>query len=1044
MSIIAVLVLFVVLPFVANATQMPVIERLGIEQGLSQSIVYGVLQDHQGFLWICTRDGLNRYDGYDFTVYRHNPFDTSSLPWTAVNAIAEDMEGNLWLAVGRGLCKFERRTARFIRYPLEKVVGHTSIIGAVPVMRGDGRGNIWVGGERGLIRIDTRTGAAARYLADKHSAQMLCNDTIISLLVDRSGTLWVGSYGPYLHRFDADRGTFTRIDLGVENPAHIHVVGEDRRKKIWCGIYTHAGGYVLALVDPATGAIVRKIVDPGKRFYAFGSRIAAVCLDSLDGLWMKITSGGRTRGAEHASLVRVPLDDAGEEMVVVGPSPRTLGRVISSITCDRTGIVWVGTDEGVTKLILERPRFRTYRSDESDPMSLGNNHIRGIHKDRRGNLWVGSDNGLNRFDRRTGSWSRYLYDWKNPHSISANTANVIFEDTDGTLLVGTNLGVNIYNSGTNTFSRAYDIRPYLMQVWSFCRDSAGMLWIGTLGEGIFVFDRGGALVRHFGPEDNGLGGLQNEVVWDIHLDRYGMLWIGTSAGLYQWLPDQGRFRKLGVYPDDPRGLSDKNVCAIMEDRSGGLWFTTYGGGLNRYDRVTGAFTPITTRDGLPSNVLYGTLMDNRGRLWISSGAGIAVYDPATGACRTYTAGDGLQSNEFSFKAFHQTDDGEMFFGGARGLTAFHPESLAIDRGPVPMAITEFRVFDGVRRRELAEIDTIVIDHDQSYISFGFTAIEYANPANIRYAYRLVGLDDAWIDCGNRRYASFTNLDPGTYTFMVKATNSDGVWNSEPRSVVLRVVPPFWMTWWFRITAAVMVIGAVVGLFYMRMRAIRTRELLRRRSLESQLQALRLQINPHFIFNALSSIQHLILVREQERAVDYLARFSRLMRAVLENSERTSIPLVEEIESLRHYLNLESLRFEGCFGYRIDVDPDLDVAHMRIPTMLIQPCVENAIRHGLLHKEGEGNVTIHIASRGSAILCRVEDDGVGRKRAEELNRASRPPQRSMGMRVTQERLSILNAASMRSDPISMEITDLSDDVGSPCGTRVDIVIPFEYQ
>lgn len=1017
-------------------------EYLTTNQGLSQSIVYGIYQDRAGFLWFATRDGLNRYDGYTFTVFRHDPFDSLSLPWNGIESITEDRMGNIWVGSDQGVTMLDRHTSHFSTYVHNAADPRTLSSDLVSCMASDRNGDVWIGTQHGLNRFDPCTGTFIRYFADPDDPDDLVSNDIISMHKDRFGDLWIGTAKGYVHRFDPDCGTFSRFNVGLGPIARVICFGDDRDGNIYATWGSDMMRSRVIVLDRRSGAIVRSIVHPAGTAYSSDRTIIPLGLDSLGGLWINVRMNAGKSGQESsyrrdpALLYRRPLQPGG------APGDARMVGDLRTMLCDRSGIIWVGTTSGIAKLTMKAHPFILYRSDSANPWSLSNDRIRSVLQDRAGTLWVGTDMGLNRLDERTGRWTRYMHDPGDPGSISDNSINTIFEDTDGTLVIGTNNGLNVMDRAAGTFSRPYhfpgpeaEIRG--MFIWSFHRDDLGRLWVGTRTQGIFLFDRDRNYLGHIvlDPEDSIRE--SRAVVWQIHRDRYGDIWVATSMGLMKWMPEAGRLKRYPSLPESEGGLTEKNVCAIMEDSSGTLWFTTYGGGLNRYNRATDSFTSITTRDGLPSNTLYAMLTDDAGKLWISSNIGIILHDPASGRSHVYNAADGLQANEFAFKAWGRLGSGEFLFGGIRGLSRFHPDSLRPSLRTAPVVVTEFRIFDAIARQELADEDTVTLSYDQNFISFEFAALDYVNPAGIRYAYRLAGFNEDWIYCGQRRYASFTNLDPGTYVFMVKGTNSDGIWNPLPLRVVVRVVPPYWMTWWFRTLVAAALLASAAAGIWMRMQ----RERLRRRSVESQLQALRLQVNPHFIFNALSSVQHLILVGEHDLAVSYLSRFSRLMRAVLENSERMAVSIAEEIEMLQHYLHLESLRFEERFVYSIDIDPGLDVQHLGIPTMLIQPCVENAIRHGLLHKAGQGHLRIAISESGPRIRCVIEDDGIGRRRAAEIRGSSPGHRRSMGIRVTEERLDILNAVLGEKEPLSMAVTDLTDAGGLPCGTRVEIFIPI---
>ncbi|MBS1912823.1 MAG: histidine kinase [Bacteroidetes bacterium] len=1016
-----------------RAEEYPKMERITTEQGLSQNMVFAIHQDREGFLWLGTRDGLNRYDGYGFMVFRHDPLDPESLPWTSVMCITEDSDGNIWLASFGRLCRLDRRTFRFV------TVSYGAGNSLVRAIHGDRSGNVWIGTVNGLVRYDTRSGRLAYFHANRADPGALACDTIVSLYEDHEGALWIGTGRGCMHRYNPARGNFTRYGSGLPGADEVCCLGEDAEGTIYSALALPGERYAVLGMDRSTGAVVSTFFNSPKQIRQCSGWEQPMFIDPDGGLWVQMLSQG---GADHYTartiLRRIPLCGRGRGITITAPADQPLDR-IRKIVRDRSGTLWLGTENGVLKVNADEPRFHTYRNIPGDPASLSDDRVRGIIRDRFGTLWVGTDNGLNRLDSGSSRWVRYLYSREKFSSNGTQVVNTIFEDTDGALLIGTNHGFYRYDRRTNRIS---DGRVRKLAVWSFCRDDSGTLWVGTHNEGILRYDRNGYPLPSVAQRANDSTAIIPALVWDMHRDRNGVLWIATSDGLYRRLPGREVFRKYGVYPADPHGLTEASVCAIMEDASGGLWFSTYAGGLNRYNPASDGFTSITSHDGLPSDAIYGALMDASGKLWISSNTGLVAYNPAARTCRVYNAGDGLQGNEFSFKAFFKAEDGEMIFGGIHGISVFQPDSLYARQEKAPVVVTEFRVFDRLVRRELLSGDTVETSYGQDFISFQFAALDYANHSGIRYVYRLDGFDAEWINCGERRYASFTNLDPGTYTFTVNGSNRDGMWSTCPLSIVLRVVPPFWMTWWFR-TGVLMGAGLAIAVAVMlRLRFVRAQEALRRRSVESQLHALRLHVNPHFIFNALSSIQHLILIMEPDRAVEYLARFAQLVRAVLENSERTSIPLADEIATLSNYLDLELLRFEGRFHYAIEVDAALDTHRVSIPTMLIQPCVENAIRHGLHHKAGLGNLRIAIEGRADRIRCTIEDNGVGRRRAAELRPTNGHAGRPVGMRVTEERLKILNAVSSGRGQISMEITDLFHRNGDPAGTRVELFIPIE--
>lgn len=321
----------------------------------------------------------------------------------------------------------------------------------------------------------------------------------------------------------------------------------------------------------------------------------------------------------------------------------------------------------------------------------------------------------------------------------------------------------------------------------------------------------------------------------------------------------------------------------------------------------------------------------------------------------------------------------------------------------------------------------------------FAALDYRDSPKLQYAYKLEGVNNNWMNAGTHRFCSYSNLSPGDYLFRIKATNSDGVWNEKGISILIHIVPPIYLTSWFKWSVGVLMFLLVAGLVYWRIDFVHRKERNRRRLIESELQALRLQMNPHFIFNSLNAIQNFVINSDVEKATEYLSKFARLMRMILENSKQQTILLKDEIEFLRLYLEIESVRFEERFDYTIQADPALS-GDVRIPSMLLQPYIENAIRHGLLHKTSRGKLTIKLASLDDTIVASIEDDGIGRKKAMEIKERQGPYYKAFGMEITHDRLKILN--SFRKKEMRLNVIDLYDEHGEPNGTRIEISIPVE--
>ncbi len=1029
----------------AVAQQQFSVERITTREGLSNSTIVCMMQDSKGFMWFGTQDGLHKYDGHNFTRYVTDAKDTNTLSGNVIQSIVEDRNGEIWVATNHyGVNRYNRYTGKFKRYSHVANDPTTLTNNNVTCMVYDSSGGVWVGTRRGLNQYDRSKDRFIRHISKSNDESTISHDSISAMMVDKAGNLWATASGRYINRF-LPTGRFQRVAVIPQSNVWM-IVGflcQDAKGNV-CISYGDVRDNYGSLVDPKTNRVTRGYSKVETYFNRVNVVFHYLLPESENRLWMRVLPMFGSLSGLY--IIEGGNRDDTASLSGILPDPLVKGSILC-LYRDRTGVYWVGTDQGLVKLIPNSNEFNTIRADSSKRYSLTDNRIRSIHKDKSGILWVGTSEGLNAFDSKSQSVRHFYSKVGDADGLNSQTINTIYEDPDGTLHFGTNRGVNSIVNAARPFKRKYNIHGNMDDpirpeaVWSLHRADDGRLWVGTKVDGVYIFDAEGKFERHLQHDPNDSTSLCDDNVWCITRDSRGNLWVGTNNGLNRWIPGENRFKQYHHNPSDPRSLCGNNIWWIYEDASKRLWIAAFGGGLSRYDRETDDFSSVTKNDGLPTNSVFGVLDDHLGRLWISTNAGLALYDPATRrVIRTYSEGDGLQSKEFSYKAMYKAPDGELFFGGMYGLSRFYPQNLRENKTLPPIAITSFRIFDSVERAEMFDGELIEVPYDQNFLSFEFAALDFTNPDKNQYAYRLENFDRDWVYCGSRRYVSYTNLDPGEYKFRVKGTNNDGLWNEQGATITLRILPPWWMTTWFRASAIAFGVLSISSLIYARIRAIRRKHALERKILESQLQALRSQMNPHFVFNSLNSIQYLILNSDEYSASDYLSKFARLVRIILDNSKYPSIPLDKELECLNVYLELEALRFEGQLEYVMDVDPTLQIDEYRIPSMLIQPYVENAIRHGLRHRSAGGRVIVRLRKREDTLDCMVEDNGVGRKRALELKRRSGIQHQSMAMSTTKERLDILNAG--RQKDISLVITDLEDSHGEPLGTRVELCIPIE--
>ena len=815
-------------------------DHVTTEQGLSQNSVNCIFQDRAGFLWIGTQDGLHKYDGYGFTVYRHNPDAPNSLSNNLVHTIYEDRAGALWVGTyGGGLNRFDRASETFTSFTNVPADSSSLSSDLVSSIYEDRAGVLWVGTWNGLNRLDRETATFAPFTRDfdhPDNPPVSNNITVRSIYEDEAGVLWVGSEIGGLYRLDRRSRTINvyRNDPGAPNSLgsnFVTAIHEDHRGVLWIGT-TDAG---LKAFDRATETVTPYRHDPGVASSLSNDYVQAVYEDRAGVLWVGTEGGGlnrfdRTTGTFARYTHR--RDD-----------PRSLSsNRVTSIYEDRSGVFWIGTyGGGLNKYNPWRKRFTHYRHDPDDANSLNDYSVHSIFEDWEGVLWVGTwHGGLTRFDRAANRFTHYV---EGIDSLRHHSVRAIYEDPDeaGLLWIGTEgQGLHRFDRRRETFAPYpldADDDPPVKSIWRIYEDREGLLWIGT-DQGLFGIDRkANGYTRYSTIPDDARSLTSNQVVALAEEDN-GALWVGTRAGLNRFDRQTETFTRYRHAPNDPASLSDHAILSLHVDRQGMLWIGTQRG-LNK--RVTtpdalDAFRRYGIADGLPNEVVYGILEDDDGHLWLSTNQGLSHFDPVAESFRNYDVSDGLQSQEFNQQAYYKNRRGELFFGGINGLNAFFPDSIAINRHVPPVVITAVRKLDETIRLKPAAIPEITLSHSDKYLSFEYAALDFANPAKHRYRHRLDGFDDAWIEAGTRRLATYTNLDPGSYVFRVKGSNNDGIWNEEEASLRLTIPPPWWRTGWaYAVYALLLMAGIVAAARIQRAQVIkkeRERSLLREKELRT--------------------------------------------------------------------------------------------------------------------------------------------------------------------------------------------------------------------
>ena len=804
------------------------------EDGLSNNAIWGIAQDRHGFMWIGTYSGLNRYDGSSFKVYRHDPDDPYSLSADSIRGLIVDQNGVLWIGTwDSGVHEFDQAADRFIRYQHNPEDPHSLSNDSIRTIYEGRDGSIWVGTLGGLNQFDPSTKGWTQFLHDPDDPDSLGNNIVWSVFEDNSGMLWIGTDGG-LDRFDPGTEKFVHYRHDPDDPNSIshnsvRSIFKDATGTLWVGTM---GG--LNRFNPETGKVTRYQHDSDNPDSLINNVVYMVYEDQGGALWVGTWGGGLDR-----------FDRETETFIHYKENPADLFSISASSVFlmyeDQSGMVWIATEDGgINTLDPGAKPFRHYRAIPGTPNSLNENGVRSLFVDKAGIVWVGTTGGgLNRFDPQTEEFTQYRYDPDDPNSLSNDSVFAIHEDHEGVLWIGGfGSGLNGFDKNTETFTHyKYDPNdPHSLSnnsIIAIHEDQSGILWIGTWGGGVNAFDREKEQFTRYEPDPEDSASLSQSQVHAILEDQRGVIWIGTLGGLNRFDRETGTFTRYQHDPNDPNSIGSNSVATLYEDQSGNFWV---GGakGLDLFNRENEQFTHYTVHDGLPSDIVWGILEDDQGILWLSTTNGLSRFEPHTETFRNYYVSDGLQSDSF-LEASDKNQSGELFFGGTNGFNAFNPNQIT-DNPFVPnVQITDFQLAnkpvpvssDSLLKKSILETDHLVLSNLDRIFSFEFAALNYRSPEKNRYKYKMEGFEEDWNEVDStRRFATYTNLDPGDYIFRVIASNNDGIWNEEGASINITVTPPWWETVGFRIAMVVLVIGLLVGGYRRRAKSFeaRTREL----------------------------------------------------------------------------------------------------------------------------------------------------------------------------------------------------------------------------
>ena len=1007
------------------------------------------MQDNQGFIWIGTQDGLNRYDGYTFKIFRPVSDDSQSINDRWINTLFQDKHGFIWIGTRLGgLNRYDPTTGLFTHFVNDPGNASTLISDRVQVIFEDSQGRLWVGTSEGLDRYFPSNNSFKHYNFNTLPNAEPSRDNITTIFEDGNRQLWIGTANAGLNRYEEETNSFYKYGVNTSDPFtlssnNIHSIQEDTNGVLW--VATDKG---INLFYPQTGLATHFQHSPGDPGSLASNSVRVVYVDSNGNVWVGTNDGLDRYDRSSRSFVHY-RNDPGLETSLSNDT-------ISAISESSDNVLWIGTNGGgLNKYYHGQDRFTYYHYGAEDPKNLGGNNVQTINIDQEDNVWIGTlDGGLDRLTPLTGLVTHFVNNPNEPGSIDSNEVWAISTDRNGKLWVGTSAGLDALTPHSTSFVH-YQPDPADQTsltdspVYAIIEDDMFFLWLGT-EFGLERFDRKEKIFIHYQNDPGNLGSISGNEIKTLYIDRSGILWIGTfNDGLNRYNSITGKFDRYKHDSLDPESISNNSILSIYQDSLGTLWVGTDGGGLNRLVSATNSFIHFGEEEGLPNSVINGILEDDNKNLWLSTNYGISRFDPAIGkSVRNYTVDDGLQGNEFNPNANAKDREGYLYFGGVNGLTIFNPR-LIRDSTFIPPVMLLSITQDGLPLNgnivpEL--LQEITLHWPQRSFEFEYSALSYAQPAKNQYAYMLENFDQDWIQVGGRRDGRYTNLPGGSYVLRIKASNQDGIWNEAGISVRITVVPPFWQTLWFRLSITGGLIALALTVYWVRVKSIQTYN----RELERQVRDRTQEIEKLF-----EKTKELAVVEERNRlarelhdsakqkAFAALAQlgtangiFKKDPKAAknhLDEAENLVYEVIEELTFLIQEMYPVALKEKGLAATlreyvfewegRTDIQADVRIDDERRISLNIEQAVFRVVQEAL------SNVSRHSRANHIDLILSYKDDKVDVIIADNgcgFDQQSKPT--GVGLRSIRERVESLGGV--------VEIESMPE-----CGTRLTVHLPF---
>ncbi len=974
-------ILLVLACFKIGYSQQYNFKNYSAENGLPYVQIFAMYQDNQGYLWSGGYGGLSQFNGKVFNNYSPK----NGLANHYVNAITQDKNGRIIVGTIEGLSIISKNR---ISNRNEKNGLLNKNINALCVNESN---TVWIGTNKGLCKL----------INDSIYVENQFKIGKISCLLNTPLGLCIGTENGFYIKNKTTQLYIT--ENGLCDNSVLSLAYNKTTNQIYIG--TQNG---LSVLNVATNKIVNFHVSNG----LLDEAITAITIDAMNNVWIGSKNGLVSFNDKEFSYYTIGIDNNSNN--------------ISTLLVDAEENLWIGTHSGLYK--YRGKGFTTFGRQEG----LGAAFMYDITQDKNKNLWVTTENnGAYKYEK--GFFKNYSI----KNGLPSNTVFCVLPMIDGSVWFGTSQGVCVLQNNQiaqlklkNTFLQDKNINCFLL-------DSKKNIWMGGKNGLCKMMKKNGETIIHYFVLPSA---IKNYDVWTIKEDVNGTIWAGTYlAGLYKL--ENNAF----VNQSSHFNFELESALDIDFDTEGILYAATLNGVL-QFNPKTKQSKLITEKDGLSSELVYSLKLTNDKKyIWAGTNQGINKIDVVKLKqnyfdITIYNKADGFNGVECNSHGIYEDDHNNIWFGTVNGLIKYSPSQFITNQTPSQTNIASIKL--GYEDTLLA--NGSVLSYDNNKITFYFDGICLTNPDKVLYSYKLEGFDKTWSPNTAINFAGYDNLPAGKYMFKVKSCNNEGIWNIEPVTFSFRIKSAFYKTWWF-ITISILLLSLIVySIFKYRLMQIQKKQKAdfdkKVEISKAELKALRAQMNPHFVFNSLNSIQHYILNNKGEEAVKYLSKFAKLIRNILNNSEKPTVTINEDLDSIKLYLELERMRFDNKFEYFFIIDDAIDADYDEIPPMIIQPYLENAILHGINPKEENGKIEVSINLVNNFIKISIKDDGIGREKSKASQTAlHKQRHQSLGMKITEERVKILN--SIQQSHLNVNIIDLYDKNNVAIGTQVDVFIPY---